>query len=97
MLILRIFNKDVNYVIVVFFTLVSLFSSLSVYARVNNNLKQAILDGINEDRVGRHKALRNAASIVTVKKLNVGGVFSSAVYEVELAPKSAQEATKKSL
>jgi hypothetical protein len=94
-LILCVFNKGVNYVIVVFFTLFSLFSSFNVYAAVNTNLKQAILDGINEDRVSRHKGLRNAASIVTVKKLNVGGVFSSAVYEVELAPKLGQEAMKK--
>ncbi|MBX9621092.1 MAG: lipopolysaccharide kinase InaA family protein [Alphaproteobacteria bacterium] len=81
---MRIFNKNVNYLVVVFFTLVSLFSSLSVCAQVNNNLKQEILEGINEDRARRHKAPLNAASIISVESFHQTGLYSSAIYEYKV-------------
>jgi tRNA A-37 threonylcarbamoyl transferase component Bud32 len=80
---MNIFKNGIANVIALLFTLFGLFNVCA-----NADLRQAILDGINKDRITRGKVPLNAHSIVNVKRLsNTFGAFSNAIYEVEFTHK----------
>ncbi len=79
-------NNNLNYLTILLFTLFTLFGSFNVLC-APKTLKQAVLDGINEDRTSRNKPSLKASSIVNIKQLDAKGTYSSAIYEIEFTKK----------
>jgi tRNA A-37 threonylcarbamoyl transferase component Bud32 len=76
------FNNCIHYLKIIFFSLFALFGPFNVYTHAD--LKQAILDGINVDRMCRKKAPLKADSIVAIESQHPAGAYSSAIYEYEV-------------